>query len=349
MASYTAKELERESGFDRRTIAYYVQEGLLPKVGRRGPRTRYPKLFLDRLRFIRRVRMAEETGVISPVTLSDIRDLFVRIPPALIARVGDGRIAVTDDLVSAPSTAFRVPGLPRDVEMVGDSPRSLPDRSAPKDEEIDADQSLEEPDGPQDAAGEPVEERPSAGLRFSMGRPRVVETEGEEDLDAEAESARDAPEADPQPWLARRPMRPRRLTDETSHELSEWAAATDLPGDSPAARELRRLFAPVEDADPADEGVMYDLAEDTAMAPPRILDPSDAADRERRVLHLLALLQQIARERTGDSECEVETWARIRITPEMVLSLRGIGEAESELVARIRRALRAALGRLADY
>ena len=40
MRSFTAEELERETGFDRRTIAYYVQEGLIPRVGRRGPRTR---------------------------------------------------------------------------------------------------------------------------------------------------------------------------------------------------------------------------------------------------------------------------------------------------------------------
>ena len=67
MPSYTAKELERETGVDRRTIAYYVQEGLLPKVGRRGRRTRYPGLFRDRLLFIRRVREAEEAGEVSTV------------------------------------------------------------------------------------------------------------------------------------------------------------------------------------------------------------------------------------------------------------------------------------------
>ena len=112
MPSYTAKELERESGFDRRTIAYYVQEGLLPKVGRRGPRTRYPQLFLDRLRFIRRVREAEEEGDVPPVSLGEMREVFERIPPALIARVAEGRIAVTSDLVSSPSTAFRLPERP---------------------------------------------------------------------------------------------------------------------------------------------------------------------------------------------------------------------------------------------
>ena len=108
MPSYTARELERESGFDRRTIAYYVQEGLLPKVGRRGPRTRYPQLFLDRLLFIRRVREAEEEGTVPPLSLRDLRDVFGRIPPSVIARVADGTIAVTPELVSSPTTAFRL-------------------------------------------------------------------------------------------------------------------------------------------------------------------------------------------------------------------------------------------------
>ena len=113
MPSYTARELERETGVDRRTIAYYVQEGLLPKVGRRGRRTRYPKLFRDRLLFIQRVRDAEEEGHVSAVSLKDIRKVFERVPPALIAGVADGRIAVTPDLVSEPSTAFRTPGIRR--------------------------------------------------------------------------------------------------------------------------------------------------------------------------------------------------------------------------------------------
>ena len=92
MKSYTANELERESGFDRRTIAYYVQEGLLPKVGRRGRRTRYPQLFLDRLLLIRRVRAAEDEGVVSPVTLSDLGTFFAQVPAGLVAEVAAGRI-----------------------------------------------------------------------------------------------------------------------------------------------------------------------------------------------------------------------------------------------------------------
>lgn len=89
--SYTASELERETGFDRRTIAYYVQEELLPKVGRRGPRTRYPKLARDRLLFIKKVREEEEAGGVGPVSLSDMREIFNRVPLEVIADVADGR------------------------------------------------------------------------------------------------------------------------------------------------------------------------------------------------------------------------------------------------------------------
>lgn len=32
--TFTLDEIEKKTGFDKRTIAYYVQQGLLPKVGR---------------------------------------------------------------------------------------------------------------------------------------------------------------------------------------------------------------------------------------------------------------------------------------------------------------------------
>ena len=87
--SYSAEELEEHTGFDRRTIAYYVQEGLLPRVGRRGPRTRYPALVRDRLLFIQRVREAEEMGEIEPLSLSDLRQLFAKLSPSIIFEVAD--------------------------------------------------------------------------------------------------------------------------------------------------------------------------------------------------------------------------------------------------------------------
>ncbi len=103
MRSYTARELEEETGFSRRTIAYYVQVGLLPRVGRRGPKTRYPKLVRDRLLFIRRVREAEGAGRVPATPLREIGAVFEGSSPELIAGVADGRIAVTADLLSARS------------------------------------------------------------------------------------------------------------------------------------------------------------------------------------------------------------------------------------------------------
>jgi DNA-binding transcriptional MerR regulator len=89
--TYTIDELEQDTGFDKRTISYYVQEGLLPRVGRRGRRTRYPQLFVDRLRFIKRLRQMEEAGVVPvPLTLAEIRRVFEDAPLETIADIAAG-------------------------------------------------------------------------------------------------------------------------------------------------------------------------------------------------------------------------------------------------------------------
>jgi len=74
---FTIHELESLSGFDRRTIAYYIQEGLLPKIGRRGPGTVYPAAFKERLMFIRAVRDLQDAGTLRAVTLAEIRKLML--------------------------------------------------------------------------------------------------------------------------------------------------------------------------------------------------------------------------------------------------------------------------------
>lgn len=89
--TYTLDEIERETGFDKRTIAYYVQEELLPKVGRRGPRTRYPRAYLDRLLFIRRIRELQDQGQLGSVTLGDIRQIFDEQSERSIADLVAGR------------------------------------------------------------------------------------------------------------------------------------------------------------------------------------------------------------------------------------------------------------------
>lgn len=71
--SYSLSELVETTGFDRRTIVYYIQSGLLPKVGRRGPHTRYPSECLTRLLFIKRVRSLQAEGRLLTATLAEIR------------------------------------------------------------------------------------------------------------------------------------------------------------------------------------------------------------------------------------------------------------------------------------
>ena len=109
----TVRELEESTGFDRRTIAYYVQEGLLPRVGRRGRRTRYPTYIRDRLLFIRRVREAEDAGDIPPVTLAELAEAFARLPRGVVAAVADGVASVSkelfaDDEAGAQAAASRI-------------------------------------------------------------------------------------------------------------------------------------------------------------------------------------------------------------------------------------------------
>ena len=141
--SYTVGDLEEETGFDRRTIAYYVQEGLLPRVGRRGPRTRYPRLVRDRLLFVRRVREAEEAGTVPPVSLSEMRKIFERMAPSLVAGVADGRIAVTPELVGEASTALRMP----EMRRAGKRRMALTRRMESR---------LMEAEGPMEAEGSPA-------------------------------------------------------------------------------------------------------------------------------------------------------------------------------------------------
>ncbi len=79
LKSYSIDELEELTGFDRRTVSYYISEGLLPKVGRRGPKTRYGQEFVDRLKFIERVKELQDAGKLPSVKLEDIARLLNRL------------------------------------------------------------------------------------------------------------------------------------------------------------------------------------------------------------------------------------------------------------------------------
>ncbi len=89
--TYTLDEIVERTGFDKRTTSYYVQKGLLPKVGRRGPKTRYPQVFLDRLLFIKMLREQQDRGEIDNLTLANIRDILDQVRPETIAEMVNGR------------------------------------------------------------------------------------------------------------------------------------------------------------------------------------------------------------------------------------------------------------------
>ncbi len=327
MASYTAKELERESGFDRRTIAYYVQEGLLPKVGRRGPRTRYPKLVLDRLRFIRRVRAAEEEGAIAPVTLSDIRDLFARIRPSLVARVADGRIAVTDDLVSAPSTAFRMP--PPSFRLLDSSAYA---RAQGRDRRSIVRRRAAEAVGEGDPGEafllrEPVEEEAVAKEEEGSVAPDLV---ADADLSVEEAPGNEAEVEEcatpPPPGVREGPMAP---PEETTHRTVKA-----LPGRGADDERRYRSRHYVRMA-----GVGESRPPDSA---PEAGSPEARFRRElaRHAADLLAELEAVARHRNEEGESAVESWARIRISPHIAVSVRGLGDRDEALVEAVRAVLR---------
>ena len=92
--TYSIDELFSLTGFSQRNIAYYIQQGLLPKIGRRGRNTRYPQLFVDRLRFIQRVRDLQDSGRLGSVTLPRI----ARVIWYLVEQSGDaGDLPDLDD------------------------------------------------------------------------------------------------------------------------------------------------------------------------------------------------------------------------------------------------------------
>ena len=87
--SYSITELVEASGFDRRTIVYYIQSGLLPKVGRRGPHTRYPEECLARLLFIKGVRDRQAGGEVLTATLAEMRRALARTEGAALRALLD--------------------------------------------------------------------------------------------------------------------------------------------------------------------------------------------------------------------------------------------------------------------
>lgn len=255
---FATSELEEATGFNRRTIAYYVQQGLLPRVGRHGPRTRYPRFVRDRLLFIRRVREAEEAGELPPVSLAELRTAFARLPRRVVAAVADGAIAVSQELVAGEVGVLvagqvgtlAVPGLFRSAAQ---RQRVLEDRMRDPRVRPDVAQPSGEPPAP--AASVPAMPTPAVpppaapavlepGVFYSL-RPPSAAASGDEKADdraakvlgvalaAVSNAARRREEASPQPvdtWMRAEVMPGVELSvrcaTEEDRELLEQAAAS---------------------------------------------------------------------------------------------------------------------------
>ena len=180
------------------------------------------------------------------MSLGEIRKVFERLPPALVAGVADGRIAVTPELVTEPSTAFRTPGMRR------------------------------------------------AALRARWG--------------GEAEGAAESPMRMPPP-----PASPHFFR---------------APADDEEPRSLRRLRSQID------------------LPPAHSPSPGHGTDEDGRrgsgavLASALRRIEEAARRRAEESPRSRNTWTRIDVSANLVLSARGIGEEDAAIVEEVRRTMR---------
>jgi DNA-binding transcriptional MerR regulator len=161
-ASFTLNELAQRSGFDRRTIVYYIQIDLLPKVGRRGPNTRYPEECLDRLRFIRDLRVLQDRGHLTHVSLGQVRRLFGALDPHRLRGIVDGCLepAELEPLFAAPDTppqaSPETPPAPQEPRAAAAPPTPPTSRPLPRYGLADADVRRRFAVDPSPATGTPA-------------------------------------------------------------------------------------------------------------------------------------------------------------------------------------------------
>ena len=126
-STYTLDEIVERTGFDKRTTSYYVQKGLLPKVGRRGPKTRYPQVFLDRLLFIKMLREQQDRGEIDNLTLANIRDILDQVRPETIAEMVNGRDSLKEIGALSAAQAIAPPASTADAADENDAEAEAPE------------------------------------------------------------------------------------------------------------------------------------------------------------------------------------------------------------------------------
>lgn len=306
--THSITELVQQSGFDRRTIVYYIQQGLLPRAGRRGPNTRYPEGALLRLRFVRGLKDLQDQGRYGTITLADMRALLERLedhairgmlerylPPEEVAALqagieasaprpaaptppaqgaqGPGHAAVTPPLASAPNQ-------PALHEATRPQPAYVP---APSQPAVGDGRRY----GLADAAIRRVPALAATPTRSVDGLHQQARTAGMEPSPAPAASA---------PLPSTTPM----------------AAGMSSPSGMPPAEDTTAL-----DPDAAPAGVPMDLGE---------------------LLRELEVRPALAGRRLAPGASE--QWTEIPITSRIYLSVRGLSESDAPLADATGRALK---------
>lgn len=131
--SHALSELVDQTGFDRRTIVYYIQAGLLPKVGRRGPHTRYPEECLSRLLFIKGVRELQASGQLLSASLAEIGRALSALDAQGIREILDRGLpsAEIERLFAQPAVAKAAAASPDPVTTSSLAPSASPLEPAP--------------------------------------------------------------------------------------------------------------------------------------------------------------------------------------------------------------------------
>ena len=95
---YSLDELAEKSGFSPRTIAYYIQMKLLPSIGRRGRKTKYPAEYLYRLQVIKRFKDKQNDNyLLMQYGLEDVAALLNCMTPEELKEYAVGKIRISED------------------------------------------------------------------------------------------------------------------------------------------------------------------------------------------------------------------------------------------------------------
>ena len=109
--TYDLNELSDRSGVTPRTVRYYVQQGLLPSPGARGPGARYDARHLDRLNLIKRLQrehlpLAEIRRRLEALGDADVRELAQSTPELPPSSAVDYVRSVLEGKSAAPSAMY---------------------------------------------------------------------------------------------------------------------------------------------------------------------------------------------------------------------------------------------------